>query len=147
MPPDGGGRLIKLRFPSAVPSMIPALKLGATLSVVGVIVSEISAGQRGGIGRAVISYSAGSTGDPTKPYAAVAGAAAIGLLLYGVIVLLDVMLMHNRPQEDELVRTEIGVSAVVVYGRVEGVQRRANRTRSMRSSTSTSPSSWASSCR
>ena len=36
--------LFKLRFPAAVPSMIPALKLGATLSVVGVIVSEISTG-------------------------------------------------------------------------------------------------------
>ncbi len=40
--------LFKLRFPAAVPSMVPAFKLAATLSVVGVIVSEISTGvQRG----------------------------------------------------------------------------------------------------
>ncbi len=93
--------LIKLRFPAAVPSMVPAFKLAATLSVVGVIVSEISTGVSGGIGRAVISYSQAATGDPTKVYAAVFGAAAMGLLLYGAIVLLDVALMRNRPQEAE----------------------------------------------
>jgi NitT/TauT family transport system permease protein len=93
--------LFKLRFPAAVPSMVPALKLGATLAVVGVVVSEISTGVKGGIGRAVISYSQAATGDPTKVYSAVAAAAAIGLLMYGLIVLIDVVLMRNRPQEAE----------------------------------------------
>ena len=94
--------LFKLRFPAAVPSMVPAFKLAATLSVVGVIVSEISTGVSGGIGRAVISYSQAATGDPTKVYAAVFGAAAMGLLLYGVIVVADLALMRNRPQEAEV---------------------------------------------
>jgi NitT/TauT family transport system permease protein len=93
--------LFKLRFPSAVPSMVPALKLGATLAVVGVVVSEISIGVKGGIGRAVISYSQAATGDPTKVYAAVFGAALMGLVLYGLIVLIDLLLMRNRPQEVE----------------------------------------------
>jgi NitT/TauT family transport system permease protein len=93
--------LFKLRFPAAVPSMVPAFKLAATLSVVGVIVSEISTGVSGGIGRAVISYSQAATGDPTKVYAAVFGAAAMGLLLYGVVVVADLTLMRNRPQESE----------------------------------------------
>ncbi len=93
--------LFKLRFPAAVPSMVPALKLGATLSVVGVVVSEISIGVKGGIGRAVISYSQAATGDPTKVYAAVFGAALMGLVLYGLIVLIDLALMRNRPQEVE----------------------------------------------
>lgn len=90
--------LVKLRFPAAVPSIVPALKLGATLSVVGVIVSEISTGIRGGIGRAVLSYQQASTGDPTKVYAAVFGAAALGLVLFGLVVALDVTLMRHRPQ-------------------------------------------------
>jgi NitT/TauT family transport system permease protein len=93
--------LFKLRFPAAVPSMVPAFKLAATLSVVGVIVSEISTGLRGGIGRAVLSYNQAATGDPTKPYSAVFGAAVLGLLLYGFIVVLDMALMRNRPQEAE----------------------------------------------
>ena len=91
--------LFKLRFPAAVPHIVPSLKLAATLSVVGVVVAEISTGIRGGIGRAVLSYQQDSTGDPTKVYAAVLGAAALGLLLFGLVVLIDVLLMRNRPQE------------------------------------------------
>ncbi len=93
--------LVKLRFPAAVPSIVPALKLGATLSVVGVIVSEISTGISGGIGRAVLSYGQAATGDPTKVYAAVFGAAVLGLTLFGLVVALDVLLMRNRPIEAE----------------------------------------------
>lgn len=91
--------LVKLRFPAAVPFIIPSLKLAATLSVVGVIVSEISTGIRGGIGRAVISYQQASTGDAEKIYAAVFGAAALGLALFGSVVLLDVIVNRNRPRE------------------------------------------------
>jgi len=91
--------LVKLRFPAAVPFIIPSLKLAATLSVVGVIVSEISTGIRGGIGRAVISYQQASTGDAEKIYAAVFGAAALGLALFGSVVLLDVIVNRNRPKE------------------------------------------------
>jgi NitT/TauT family transport system permease protein len=91
--------LVKLRFPAAVPSMVPAFKQAATLAVVGVIVSEISIGLTGGIGRAVISFSQAATGDPAKPYTAVFGAAALGLAMYGLVVLFDALLMRNRPQE------------------------------------------------
>ena len=91
--------LVKLRFPAAVPFIIPSLKLAATLSVVGVIVSEISTGIRGGIGRAVISYQQASTGDAEKIYAAVFGAAALGLALFGSVVLLDVIVNRNSPKE------------------------------------------------
>jgi len=91
--------LVKLRFPAAVPFIIPSLTLAATLSVVGVIVSEISTGIRGGIGRAVISYQQASTGDAEKIYAAVFGAAALGLALFGSVVLLDVIVNRNRPKE------------------------------------------------
>lgn len=91
--------LLKLRFPAAVPYMIPAFKLAATLSVVGVIVSEISIGQSNGIGRAVISYLQTGSGDPTKIYAAVFGAALLGMALYGLVVLADTIITRNRPKE------------------------------------------------
>lgn len=91
--------LFKLRFPAAVPHIVPACKLAATLSVVGVIVSEISIGRSGGIGRAVIAYLQTGSSDPTKVYAAVFGAAALGLAIYGLVALADVLLMRNRPQE------------------------------------------------
>lgn len=91
--------LLKLRFPAAIPHMVPAFKLAATLSVVGVIVSEISIGRSGGIGRAVISYLQTGSGDPAKIYAAVLGAAALGMALYGLVVLADAIVMRKRPQE------------------------------------------------
>lgn len=92
--------LRKLRFPAAVPSMVPALKIGAGLAVVGVIVSEISTGINGGIGRAVLTYGQAATGDPTKVYAAVFGAAALGLVMFGLVVAIDVWLMRRRPRPE-----------------------------------------------
>ncbi len=91
--------LFKLRFPSAVPYLVPALKLAAAASVVGAVVAEISTGLRGGIGRLIIEYSREATGDPPKVYTAILGAAALGLCVAGIIALIDLFLMRNRPKE------------------------------------------------
>ena len=91
--------LLKLRFPSAIPYMVPAFKLGASGSVVGVVVAEISTGLKGGIGRLIIEYAREATADPAKVFTAVFGAAALGLTLAGVIAISDVYLMRNRPKE------------------------------------------------
>lgn len=92
--------LLKLRFPAAVPQIVPALKLAATASVVGVVVAEISTGLQGGIGRLVIEYSRQATSDPAKVYTAVFGAAAVGLLMAGMVAVLDNLLMRGRPPTD-----------------------------------------------
>ena len=91
--------LVKLRLPSAVPYLVPALKLAASSSVIGVVVAEISTGLRGGIGRLIISYSQEATSDPAKVYTAVFGAAFLGLVMAGVVALIDLALMRNRPKE------------------------------------------------
>ena len=92
--------LFRLRFPAAISYIVPAVKLGATASVIGVVVSEISTGIAGGIGRAVISYMGAATSDPEKLYGALFGAAGLGLTLYGMIVLIETVVMRNRPQEE-----------------------------------------------
>ena len=66
-----------------MPFIVPALKLAATASVVGVVVAEISTGLRGGIGRLIIEYARQATSDPAKVYTAVFGAAALGLVMAG----------------------------------------------------------------
>ena len=91
--------LFKLRFPAALPYMIPALKLGAAGAVIGVVVSEISTGLRGGIGRLVIEFGRATTSDPAIVYTAVIGAAFLGLVMAGLVSLLDLFLMRNRPRE------------------------------------------------
>jgi NitT/TauT family transport system permease protein len=91
--------LFKLRFPAAVPFIVPALRLAATASVVGVVVAEISTGLRGGIGRLIIEYSTQATSAPANVYTAVFGAAVLGLVMTGLVALLDVLLMRSRPKE------------------------------------------------
>lgn len=91
--------LFKLRFPAAVPYLVPALRLAATASVIGVVVAEISTGLAGGIGRLIIEYARQATSDPAKVYTAVLGAAALGLLMAGLVGLADVAMMRNRPRE------------------------------------------------
>lgn len=91
--------LFKLRFPAAVPYLVPALKLGGAAAVIGVVVSEISTGLRGGIGRLVIEYARQATSDPAKVYTAVFGAAALGLAMAVVVGIADVIMMRNRPKE------------------------------------------------
>jgi NitT/TauT family transport system permease protein len=91
--------LFKLRFPAALPYIVPALKLAATASVVGVVVAEISTGLAGGIGRLIIEYAREATSDPAKVFAAVFGAAALGLVMAGIVALVDLVGMRNRPRE------------------------------------------------
>jgi NitT/TauT family transport system permease protein len=91
--------LRKLRFPAAIPFIVPSLKLAASASVIGVVVAEISTGLKGGIGRLIIEYAREATGDPAKVFTAVFGAAALGLAMSGFVTLADMYMMRNRPKE------------------------------------------------
>jgi NitT/TauT family transport system permease protein len=82
--------LIRLRLPASVGHLVPALRLGAAASVIGTIVAEISTGTRGGIGRLIIEYAQSATGDPARPWTAIVGAAGLGLVVAGLVGLLDV---------------------------------------------------------
>ena len=94
--------LFKLRFPAAMPFMIPALKLAATASVIGVVVAEISTGLAGGVGRLIIEYAREATSDPAKVFTAVFAAAALGLVMAGLVALIDLATMRNRPPAEVL---------------------------------------------
>jgi energy-coupling factor transporter ATP-binding protein EcfA2 len=102
--------------------------------VIGVVVSEISTGIPGGIGRAVISYSQAATSDPEKLYGALFGAAALGLALYGMIVALEVVMRcatdHRRRSRDE---PRSGRGERRVEGVQPGVRRTGRRARRRRS--------------
>ena len=97
-----GQTLRRLRFPAAIPHMVPAFRLGAAAAVVGVVVSELSTNQRGGIGRLVIEYGRQATSDPEKVYTAVFGAAAVGLLMALLVAGLDWLVMRGRQPVEEM---------------------------------------------
>ncbi len=86
----------RLRLPASVPHLVPAVRLAAAAAVVGAIVAEISTGTRGGIGRLIISYAQSATGDPSQMYAAILGAAVLGLVAAAAVSLLDVGLRRWR---------------------------------------------------
>jgi NitT/TauT family transport system permease protein len=92
-----GQTLRTLKFPAAVPYLVPALKLAAAAAVVGAIVAEISTGTRGGIGRLIIEYARQGTSDPAKVFTAMIGAAALGLVVAGLVSLFETFAMRNRP--------------------------------------------------
>jgi NitT/TauT family transport system permease protein len=88
--------LVKLRFPAALPYLFPALRLAGAAAVVGAVVGEISTGTRGGIGRLLIEYAREATSDPAKVYTAMLGAALLGLVVAGLVGLLELPLMRHR---------------------------------------------------
>jgi NitT/TauT family transport system permease protein len=88
--------LVKLRLPASTPYLFPALRLAGAAAVVGAVVGEISTGTRGGVGRLVIEYSRQATTDPAKVYAAVLGAAALGLVVAAAVSLLERVSTRHR---------------------------------------------------
>ena len=88
--------LVKLRLPASLPYLFPALRLAGAAAVVGAVVGEISTGTRGGIGRLIIEYSREATSDPAKVYTAMLGAAMLGLVVAGLVGLLELPLMRQR---------------------------------------------------
>jgi NitT/TauT family transport system permease protein len=88
---------VKLRFPASIPYLVPALKLGAAQAVVGTIVAEISIGLKGGIGRLIIDYFQKASGDPSRVFTAFLGAAALGLVVAGLVGLVELVLTRNLP--------------------------------------------------
>ncbi len=91
--------LFKLRIPASVPFLVPAFRLAANAAVVGTVIAEISTGLRGGIGRLVLEYMREATGDPAKVYTAVIGASVMGLVMAGLVALLENLVTHNRRRE------------------------------------------------
>jgi len=89
--------LVRLKLPASVPFLVPSLRLAAAGAVVGTIVAEISTGLPDGIGRLIIDYSQQATGDPSRVYAAVIGAAALGLAAAAAVTVFDLALWRYHP--------------------------------------------------
>jgi NitT/TauT family transport system permease protein len=91
--------LWKLRLPASLPYLFPAFRIAATASVVGAIVGEISAGVPGGLGRLILDFAGRYTTGPERLYAAVFGAALLGLVFVGLITLIEWIVVRRRGLE------------------------------------------------
>lgn len=92
--------LWKLRFPAAVPYLLPALRLGAANAVIGAVVAEVSTGLQGGIGRILIQFAGQASGDPAKAWGPIFGAILLGLVAAGSVALLGALLRNYRRGEE-----------------------------------------------
>jgi len=91
--------LRQLRFPAAVPFLLPALRLAAANAVVGAVVAEVSIGMRGGIGRMLIQLAGQASSDPAAPWGPTFGAIALGLVAAGSVAVLGLVLQNYRRGE------------------------------------------------
>jgi NitT/TauT family transport system permease protein len=78
--------LKKIRFPNAVPYIFVGLKLNATMSVIGALVGEFVASERG-LGSLIIT--GGVTMQTSSIFASLVLISAMGLALYGVVVAVE----------------------------------------------------------
>lgn len=78
--------LRKIRFPNALPYIFVGLKLNATMSVIGALVGEFVASERG-LGSLIIT--GGVTMETASIFASLILISALGLVLYGVVVAVE----------------------------------------------------------
>jgi NitT/TauT family transport system permease protein len=81
--------LWKLRLPAALPYIFTALKVSATASIIGAIVGELPSGIPDGLGRALFNFSQYFITGPAKLYAAIVGAAMLGILFAAVVAIAE----------------------------------------------------------
>ncbi|MBI3913931.1 MAG: ABC transporter permease [Chloroflexi bacterium] len=87
---------IHLEIPAALPVFFGGVRVGMTLSVVGVTVVELLWGDRG-LGF-LLNFARGALNTPLV-FATVATLAAMALSLYGLVVLVERFLIHHRRNE------------------------------------------------
>jgi NitT/TauT family transport system permease protein len=76
---------LKIRIPNALPYILSSLKITATAAVVGAIVGEFVASQKG-LGYVIVTTQ--SSMNTSVAFAALIWISIVGLLLYGIVVLL-----------------------------------------------------------
>jgi len=89
--------LRKIRFPNAVPYIFVGLKLNATMSVIGALVGEFVASERG-LGSLIIT--GGVTMETASIFASLMLISALGLVLYGLVVAVERLVAPWAHRED-----------------------------------------------
>jgi NitT/TauT family transport system permease protein len=87
----------KIRFPNAVPYIFTGLKLNATMSVIGAIVGEFVASERG-LGALIIT--GGVTLETPSIFASLTLISLLGLVLYGIVVAIEKLVAPWAFRED-----------------------------------------------
>ena len=90
--------LWKLRVPTSLPYVFSALKIAATASVVGAIIGELPSGLQDGLGGAILNFNQYYSIEPQELWATNLVAAALGIVFFLVIVLVERLVVRRAPE-------------------------------------------------
>jgi NitT/TauT family transport system permease protein len=91
--------LWKLRVPTSLPYLFTALRLAATVSVVGAIIGELPTGLQDGLGGAIINFNQYYSIEPQELWATNVIAAALGIAFFVIVVLAEKAIVRRAPEE------------------------------------------------
>ncbi len=83
----------KIRLPAALPNVFAGLKVAISLAVIGAIIGEYVASERG-LGH--LQLLANSQFNTTRSFAAVVAISLLGVLLYAMVNFAEAKLVHRR---------------------------------------------------
>jgi NitT/TauT family transport system permease protein len=90
--------LWKLRFPASLPYLFSALRLSATVSVVGAIIGELPTGLQDGLGGAIINFNQYYSIEPQELWATNVIAALLGIAFFVIVVLAEKAIVRRAPE-------------------------------------------------
>src|SRR3954470_19110400 len=90
--------LWKLRFPTALPYLFPALKVAATACIVGAIIGESPSSIAGGLGGAILNFAQYYSFQPQNLWATNIVAAALGITFFLVVVIAEKIIVRRAPE-------------------------------------------------
>jgi NitT/TauT family transport system permease protein len=90
--------LWKLRVPASLPYLFSALRVAAAGSVVGAIVGELPSSIQDGLGGAILNFAQYYSFQPKNLWATNVVAAALGILFFVAVVLLERVVVRRAPE-------------------------------------------------
>ena len=91
--------LIKLRVPASLPYLFTALKISSTASIIGALIAEMTGTQQG-LGWNLVYFAQYYNSNPPNLWAAIIISGLIGLVFYGVIVLIERRVVRWHPSTE-----------------------------------------------
>lgn len=87
--------LWKVRYPSAMPYIFTALKIGATTAIVGAIIAELPSGLGNGLGRVILNFNSEYAIRPPKLWATILFVSLVGMLFFLSVILVEKVMTRN----------------------------------------------------
>ncbi len=90
--------LWKVRVPASLPYVFSALRLAATVSVVGAIIGELPSSIQDGLGGAIINFNQYYSFEPQELWATCVIAALLGIAFFVIVVLAERAVVRRAPE-------------------------------------------------